>query len=190
MPIYVEMRPFALHAHSRGAPGACVDACAWIRTVLLADQPEQAQRALALSQRLSSHAYHQSLIHIDFARSFLQQNSPQEACTFASQALDYVHQTGSKRAFQRILSIRQDLRRWDNIPDMRELDERISLFSKERRSVNSMANDIGWIRERVGHEPVILNFAAAFIVNEQGEILLQKRQLAWMGPPRWSDRIW
>jgi mutator protein MutT len=38
-----------------------------------------------------------------------------------------------------------------------------------------MANYIQWIREQVGHEPIILNFAAAIIQNEQGEILLQKR---------------
>lgn len=38
-----------------------------------------------------------------------------------------------------------------------------------------MSNYIQWIRERVGHEPIILNFAAAFILNERGEMLLQKR---------------
>ena len=38
-----------------------------------------------------------------------------------------------------------------------------------------MANYIQWIREQVGHKPIILNFAAAFILNEQGEILLQNR---------------
>lgn len=44
-----------------------------------------------------------------------------------------------------------------------------------------MGNYIQWIRERVGHEPIFLNFAAAFILNERGEILLQKRgdMLAW-----------
>jgi mutator protein MutT len=39
-----------------------------------------------------------------------------------------------------------------------------------------MANYIQWIREQVGHQPIILNFAAAFILNEQGKILLQKRE--------------
>jgi mutator protein MutT len=38
-----------------------------------------------------------------------------------------------------------------------------------------MANYIKWIRDQVGHQPIILNFAAAFILNEQGEILLQER---------------
>lgn len=38
-----------------------------------------------------------------------------------------------------------------------------------------MDNYIQWIRERVGHEQVFLNFAAAFILNERGEVLLQKR---------------
>lgn len=38
-----------------------------------------------------------------------------------------------------------------------------------------MGNYIQWIRERVGHEQIFLNFAAAFILNEKGELLLQKR---------------
>ena len=44
-----------------------------------------------------------------------------------------------------------------------------------------MANYIRWLRDRVGHEQIFLNFAAAFVLNERGEILLQKRSdaLAW-----------
>jgi mutator protein MutT len=38
-----------------------------------------------------------------------------------------------------------------------------------------MGDYIQWIRERVGHERIFLNFAAAFILNETGELLLQKR---------------
>jgi 8-oxo-dGTP pyrophosphatase MutT (NUDIX family) len=36
-------------------------------------------------------------------------------------------------------------------------------------------NYIQWIRERVGHEPIFLNFAAAFVLDEAGKLLLQKR---------------
>jgi mutator protein MutT len=32
-----------------------------------------------------------------------------------------------------------------------------------------------WIRDRVGHDTIILNFSVACIINENGEILLQKR---------------
>lgn len=39
----------------------------------------------------------------------------------------------------------------------------------------AQTNYIGWIREKVGHDPIFLNFAAAFVLNEHGEILLQKR---------------
>lgn len=44
-----------------------------------------------------------------------------------------------------------------------------------------MADYIRWIRERVGHDPIFLNFAAAFVLNERDEILLQKRSdaVAW-----------
>lgn len=34
---------------------------------------------------------------------------------------------------------------------------------------------IKWIRSKVGHDNIFLNFAGACIENEQGEILLQKR---------------
>ncbi len=38
-----------------------------------------------------------------------------------------------------------------------------------------MADYIKWIRERVGHDPIILNAAGAIILNKNGEILLIKR---------------
>lgn len=31
------------------------------------------------------------------------------------------------------------------------------------------------LRKKVGHEPIILNFAGGILVNDQNEILLQKR---------------
>ncbi|GAB2550748.1 mutator protein MutT [Gracilibacillus alcaliphilus] len=36
-------------------------------------------------------------------------------------------------------------------------------------------NYIKWIREKVGHEKIILNFAGVCIINRSGEVLLQKR---------------
>jgi len=38
-----------------------------------------------------------------------------------------------------------------------------------------MSDYIKWIRSKVGHETIILNFSGACITNEDGEILLQKR---------------
>ncbi|MCA0972095.1 NUDIX hydrolase [Halobacillus litoralis] len=38
-----------------------------------------------------------------------------------------------------------------------------------------MVDYIKWIRSKVGHDPIILNFAGGCVVNDQGEILLQKR---------------
>ena len=38
-----------------------------------------------------------------------------------------------------------------------------------------MADYIKWIRSKVGHDTIILNFAWACITNEKGEILLQRR---------------
>ena len=36
-------------------------------------------------------------------------------------------------------------------------------------------NYIKWLRSRVGHEKIILNFAGGCIFNERGEVLLQRR---------------
>lgn len=38
-----------------------------------------------------------------------------------------------------------------------------------------MPNYIRWIRSRIGHENIFLNFSGACIVNEKGQVLLQKR---------------
>ena len=38
-----------------------------------------------------------------------------------------------------------------------------------------MPNYIKWIREKVGHDPIILNAASAFVLNEQNQILLLRR---------------
>jgi ADP-ribose pyrophosphatase YjhB (NUDIX family) len=38
-----------------------------------------------------------------------------------------------------------------------------------------MKDYIKWIRSKVGHEPIILNFSGACITNKEGQILLQKR---------------
>ncbi|MCL2188532.1 MAG: NUDIX domain-containing protein [Defluviitaleaceae bacterium] len=46
-----------------------------------------------------------------------------------------------------------------------------------------MADYIKWIRSKVGNERIILNFAGAFITNERGEILLQKRTCSNWGLP-------
>ncbi len=38
-----------------------------------------------------------------------------------------------------------------------------------------MSDYITWIRSKVGHDAIILNFSGAIITNEKGEILFQKR---------------
>ena len=38
-----------------------------------------------------------------------------------------------------------------------------------------MANYIKWIREKVGHDPIILNAAAAFVLNDKNQVLLLRR---------------
>lgn len=38
-----------------------------------------------------------------------------------------------------------------------------------------MNDYIKWIRSKVGHDTIILNFSGAIITNEKGQILLQKR---------------
>jgi DNA-binding SARP family transcriptional activator len=94
-------------------------------------RPAQAQHVLVASQKSSSHPHHQSLVNADFALALTQQDAPREACIFVTKALTSVQQTGSARAFQRILSARQALHPWDGFLEVRELDERIFLFTKE-----------------------------------------------------------
>ena len=38
-----------------------------------------------------------------------------------------------------------------------------------------MSDYIKWIRSKVGHDNIIINFSGACIANEKGEVLLQKR---------------
>jgi ADP-ribose pyrophosphatase YjhB (NUDIX family) len=38
-----------------------------------------------------------------------------------------------------------------------------------------MSDYIKWIRSKVGHDDIILNFSVVCIINEKGEVLLQKR---------------
>ncbi|MDP5273650.1 NUDIX domain-containing protein [Chengkuizengella axinellae] len=47
-----------------------------------------------------------------------------------------------------------------------------------------MLDYIRWIRSKVGHDKIFLNFAGGCVVNEKGEILLQKRgdKKAWGFP--------
>jgi hypothetical protein len=70
-PIYVELRSFGLHTHAGGAAGACEEACAYIRDVLLADQDvDWAHRAVNLDtarcSRLDLHVDWQGGWHPSF----------------------------------------------------------------------------------------------------------------------------
>ena len=44
-----------------------------------------------------------------------------------------------------------------------------------------MANYIKELREKIGHDYVILNFAGGCVFNEFGEVLLQKRETLMLG---------
>ncbi|MEM8861462.1 MAG: NUDIX domain-containing protein [Chloroflexota bacterium] len=48
-----------------------------------------------------------------------------------------------------------------------------------------MADYIRWIRNRVGHQQIFLNFATTYVTDEQGRYLLQKRSATeeWWGLP-------
>ena len=50
-----------------------------------------------------------------------------------------------------------------------------------------MTDYIKWLRSKVGHDPILLNAAGAFVTNEQGQILLLRRgqgekQNSWTVP--------
>ena len=55
-----------------------------------------------------------------------------------------------------------------------------------------MANYIKELREKVGHDCVLINFAGGCVLNEYGEILLQKEAILTLGDfleGQWKLRI-
>ena len=73
------------------------------------------------------------------------------------------------------------------------------LHTKERNEVfmENKPNYIQWLRSKVGHEKIILIFAGGCVINDKGEVLLQKRadsnkwvfpvvQSNWVKHHRWQ----
>jgi len=78
-PLYVEMRAMDLHLHERGALGACEDACAYIRNVLLPDwEPDKAQAAVNLDVAKCSRLD----LHLDWQGGWLPQLTDAQARLF------------------------------------------------------------------------------------------------------------
>ena len=70
-PIFVELRSLALHTHPEKVLGACEDACAFIRDVLLADRSEAVREQICLGNeklsRLDLHIDYQGGWHPDLS---------------------------------------------------------------------------------------------------------------------------
>ncbi|WP_084436207.1 helix-turn-helix domain-containing protein, partial [Aldersonia kunmingensis] len=67
----------------------------------------------------------QSVVLTDLAAAAVVEKSPELACTYLSQALDQLGHYWYATAMDRVKTVRQSLRKWDSIPEVRDLDERL-----------------------------------------------------------------
>jgi heme oxygenase len=61
----------------------------------------------------------------DAAAACVLEKLPEEACRFLEDALDGIGEHWYATTLDRIKVVRQDLRKWDSLPQVRALDERL-----------------------------------------------------------------
>lgn len=79
---------------------------------VLRDLPEE-----AVKQR--------SIILADLAAAAVIEKTPDKACAYLSAALDQLGQNWYATAMERVKVVRQSLREWESLPEVRQLDERL-----------------------------------------------------------------
>lgn len=66
-----------------------------------------------------------SIILADLAAAAVIEKKPEQACEYLSQALDQLGQNWYATAMERVKAVRQSLREWESLPEVRKLDERL-----------------------------------------------------------------
>lgn len=66
-----------------------------------------------------------SIILADLAAAAVIEKTPEQACEYLSQALDQLGQNWYATAMERVKAVRQSLREWESLPEVRKLDERL-----------------------------------------------------------------
>ena len=69
---------------------------------------------------------------VDLAWAYVQQGEIETACTSLWQAIDLLHSIKSPLTHKRLLSLRQELHRWQETPSVQQLDEALYQFTETR----------------------------------------------------------
>ena len=91
-------------------------------------QPEAARKVLLESIALTGETRlrHKSIMLVDLAMTYVQQEEIAEAYRYAEQALAIMAQTRSPRTFERVLDLRRELEQWKAEQCIKNLDEQIA----------------------------------------------------------------
>jgi tetratricopeptide (TPR) repeat protein len=95
-------------------------------------QPEAAQEAMKedLASINPARTIHNTIVLVDLARTYIQQEEIEEACRRAHEALNIMVHLKSARVFQRILDFRRELETWKDTEHVRDLDQQIATLSQ------------------------------------------------------------
>ncbi|MCC3312442.1 hypothetical protein [Nocardia africana] len=96
-------------------------------TLISAGEGRQALETLrqVLDELPAESVKQRSVYLADAAAACVLDKLPEQACHFLDEALDGIGKYWYATALDRVKAVRQDLRRWDSIPEVRALDERL-----------------------------------------------------------------
>jgi hypothetical protein len=96
-------------------------------TQMVAGQGRDARKTLeGVLRDLPDEAVKQrSIILADLAAAAVIESTPEQACEYLAQALDQLGQNWYATAMERVKAVRQSLRKWESLPEVRKLDERL-----------------------------------------------------------------
>lgn len=96
-------------------------------TLLMDRQPGPAKETLnrVLDRLTGDEQKQRSVILGDLAAVAVSENSPEEACRLAEMALDQLARTWYATGMARVRAVRESLSRWESLPCVRRLDERL-----------------------------------------------------------------
>ena len=96
-------------------------------TQMVAGQGRDARKTLegVLGDLPDEAVKQRSIILADLAAAAVIEKTPERACEYLAQALDQLGQNWYATAMERVKAVRQSLREWESLPEVRRLDERL-----------------------------------------------------------------
>ena len=96
-------------------------------TLMIARQPGPARDTLqkVLDQLPGDAVKQRSVILADLAAVAVSENDPEQACALAEAALDHLARYWYATGMDRVRAVRESLTKWDSLPCVRRLDERL-----------------------------------------------------------------